>query len=136
MKLTDAMRLADKLEIPDLRKGYIEMRVVAWGGEKPPSCAIGGAAIAAGLWSPEFTVAPDGEQWLTSLSQYSAAFPDAFGLGEIQNAIDFCCPACENRESALRGWQYLRQVIIHLYDDHLWARTQIADWLDQANLQR
>ena len=49
MKFSDALRLADQLELPDLRGSFIQVKVSKWGGDKPPCCAIGGANIASGL---------------------------------------------------------------------------------------
>ena len=35
------------------------------------------------------------------------------------------CPACDSRESN-------NFLIIHLNDDHRWAREKIADWIEQS----
>lgn len=40
MLLSDALRKADEMGLPDLRRQFIEFDPAKWGGEKPPCCAI------------------------------------------------------------------------------------------------
>jgi hypothetical protein len=110
---TDYMRDADILQLPDLREGYIELNLRLWDNEKPPCCAVGGANLAAGVnlgITSDDTVLEGGRalmvgvqpSWILKLSEP--------------------CPECVVDAFS----------IIHMYDDHEWSRTKIADYLDDT----
>lgn len=127
MKFAEALRLADETGLPDLRGSYINPDISEWSNEKPPCCAIGGAAIV----SRTFVFELDEGGVLTDDSRMSAT--------DAQN--------CEDWSSILGGWvkcpvehedlhqdrikRTIKNTIIHLYDSHLWSRSKIADWLDR-----
>lgn len=122
MKLSDAMRLADEMGLPDLRESYVSNAPGLWGGEKPPCCAIGGANIATGRTT--ITVIGDEEMQWTSEEGLPIESVDGFDFPDIETY----CPVCSARD------RYVDVQIVHLYDDHKWSRTQIADWLDSLEV--
>lgn len=125
VKLSDAMREADRLGIPDLRGRYIETIVSKWGGEVPPACAIGGAAIAAGI-KYEFIETIGGTPLaLTDATVDQSMQPAVDDVDRLDFPRDRRCPVC------YQECQAIREVIICLYDSHEWSRTRIADWLDK-----
>ena len=130
MKFTQALRLADELELPDLRGQFVQLYLKDWGGEKPPCCAIGGAAVASGQVAIGFEDSPFGDTVLLALtdeaihSAESPTFDDAV-FSDLQWDLVFQCP-----EGDYPQGMSLKTIVIHLYDHHLWSRTQIADWLD------
>lgn len=119
MKFSDELRLADEIGLPDLRQAFVMVDTREWGGEKPPCCAIGGANIASG----RVRIVPD-ENGHVPNAQCLAANkrPQLHHTSDVAHDWTYC-PVCRYDEpySAL---------VIHLYDNHLWSRTQIADWLD------
>lgn len=109
LTFSEAMREADRMGLPDRRGFFIELDVSAWGGEKPPCCAIGGANVVA----------------------KGVEVIDARVFGRMMYEVSpkallkkILCPACVECVGAA-NW-----VVPHLYDSHLWSRTHIADWLD------
>ena len=134
MKFSDALRLADQLELPDLRGSFIQVKVSKWGGDKPPCCAIGGANIASGLvvidtFRDVTTYTRKGKEiiekyvFLTYNSKLSRA--DHWFNSE---KIVFCM-ICE-RLSIPRDRFDLIGLVVHLYDNHLLSRTLVADYFD------
>jgi hypothetical protein len=115
MTMMDAMRLADEIGLPDYRGDFVHRYARDWGGEKPPSCAIGGANIAVG----RAVISPDDDGWVPSTQHIAAGH----WWGPVGILTD--CPVC-----ALANAYPLHQLTAHLYDDHEWSRTQVADWLD------
>ena len=115
MKTSDAMRRADELGLPDLQGGFIQEYSGDWNGEKPPCCAIGGAAVVT------HGVELDEEGWLKNRSIY--ATPETSDWERIAHRDESSCPVCTKYGS-------ISASIVCLYDIHLWSRTQIADWLD------
>jgi hypothetical protein len=115
------MRLADQMGLPDRRASFIEGDLSKWEGEKPPCCAIGGASVASRSFQFESTV----DQILSDESLNSARFINAcHDWHEFVAYRVYACPVCPIiKDSAYRA-------CIHLYDAHLWSRTQIGDWLD------
>jgi hypothetical protein len=111
----EALRLADEMGLPDKRQAFIEADTRLWGGEKPPCCAIGGANIASG----RVQIVPE-HGWVP-LRQIHAA-SDWSWIGKQTRRR---CPSCGRSVGFQEGG-----VIAHIYDDHKWSRTQIADWLD------
>lgn len=136
MKFSDALRLADEMELPNLRQNYVERTMENWGGEKPPCCAIGGANVAAGRVTYDWH---GDERWdgknqgfepihkLTSTAELT--FQQYWGpvLAEDVN-----CPGEFGEGHCGALYQELSEAIIHLYDSHEWSRTRIADWLDEV----
>lgn len=110
----------DEMELPDLRGKFVELDTSKWGGEKPPCCAIGGANVAARRF--EFEVDEDG--WLTFQSRESARRRD--GLVDFSSSRINCPYSTCVQSAGVAAYA----IIIHLYDYHLWSRTQIADYLD------
>jgi hypothetical protein len=133
MKLSEAMRLADELELPELRGEYVAQVVEKWGGEKPPCCAIGGAAIACGGWQPEFIESYGGKRLvLTGTAYVSAMMPQVDDAELLSRQCRRQCPVCRARfyeRFPQRGWTF-RYYIEHLFDQHKWSRTRIANWID------
>ena len=120
MKTSEALRLADEMGLPDRHGVYVEGAVRNWGGEKPPCCAVGGAAIAAGLRiTPEKGVVP---AWQIS----AATRPNTSDWAALPNAVACPVEGCYRNEK----WCGDTGIISHLYERHRWSRTRIADWLD------
>lgn len=146
-KLSNALRLADAMELPDLRGDWLETNVDHWGGEKPPCCAIGGANIASGR-TPIVTgegVDDDGlmkinqegeavERWARAegrIESLSGFVEYDEWLDRLDSSFDLViCPAPPSECAQPGQGRYLDNIVVHLYDDHLWTRTEIADWLD------
>lgn len=121
MKLSDAMRLADEIGLPDLRRKFVQRHTLLWAGEKPPCCAIGGANIAAGhVWIVPFDGMVPHEQMVAASS--TEGF-DGIPTGSVK------CPGGGCDEVGVEA-----VVIICLYDRHDWSRTRIADWLDTLDV--
>ncbi len=121
MKLSDAMREADARELPNLRFRFIQVAKDRWGGEKPPCCAIGGANVVRGI---PFKF--NGKL----LAQDSAFAAQAIDWAELAPCdAEWTCPVSP---VACLGSKDTLNTITHLYDHHLWSRTQIADWLDEV----
>ena len=114
-----ALRLADERGLPNNRGAYIRAAATNWKGEKPPCCAIGGAALVSGV----------GIKWRAGLKTPIVA-----------NIDDFKTPLTSDWEQIkdkfvtppvpMSGKPRVRHVIEQLYDRHYWSRTQVADWLD------
>jgi hypothetical protein len=125
MKHSDAMRKADELGLPDRRGVWVSRFPSEWAGEKPACCAIGGANVAAGNLSfaqgvGVITTDPD-----------RAMSTDGFDVPNVSRSW----LRCPHKRCYASGRDYgphsqLRDMVAHLYDDHGWGRTQIADWLD------
>ena len=124
MNLADAMREADRLGLPDHRNDWIEENTTQWGGDLPPCCAIGGAAIAAGL----VAIVPEGG--LVPVDQYYALGDAQWHFVDIEDEA-IVCPSCAEGNPE----QIPLFMTMHLYDHHNWSRTQIADWLDSLEVQ-
>ena len=123
MTTAEALRAADRAELPDLRNSYIEASVAAWGGEKPPCCAIGGAALMSGVMM-EFSA--DNRLVVNEDKFFRPLTSDWQAVGNMK----VTCPACLP-STYPRAWQGVGDAAIaHLYDVHGWSRTEIADWLD------
>lgn len=122
MKFTQALRMADELGLPDLRNQFIEERLQKWNGEKPPCCAIGGANIAAGLFEFDAVITPSDETWLTVASVESATKHSYIPARMV------ACP----HSACVAGKGLMSVRIAHLYDDHEWSRTRIAEWLERV----
>lgn len=125
MKVSDAMRLADEMGIPDARHMYIERNIATWDGERPRCCAIGGAAVASG----SFRMKVDSFGYLIPDSASSA-----MDLTRCDDRINFARPRlvdCPCGDGIRLKHRY--QAAIHLYERHKWSRTQIADWLDSLD---
>ena len=127
-KLSDAMRLADEMGLPDLQNEFVAGIVDDWGGEKPPCCAIAGANIASGRVriEPVNRVVPHWQQLAVQRTggfDYPKRFPKCPASNEVP-------PEGESFGCSYSGSGSTRSRIIHLYDDHGWSRTEIADWLD------
>ena len=115
MKTSDALRRADELGLPNLKKKYILENSHEWGGEKPPCCAIGGAAVV----TRGVELKEDG--WIKDKSIYST--PETDDWERIAHRDTSNCLVFTKYGS-------ISTSIICLYDNHLWSRTRIADWLD------
>ena len=126
MKVSEAMRLADELGLPDLRNGFIQVYTPGWKGEKPACCAIGGAAVASRSF--QFEARDDG--MLTYVAQMSATSANRCEDWKSLRRWRRQCPVCKRGQSTAYG------VVMHLYDRHWWSRTQIADWLDATEAKR
>ena len=137
MKFSDALRLADQLELPDLRGSFVQVKVSKWGGDKPPCCAIGGANIASGLvvvdtFTDVATYTHKGEEtiekyvFLTYTSKLSRA--DHWFNSE---KIVFCM-ICERLSIPRDRFDLigLASLAVHLYN-HLLSRTLVADYIIQ-----
>lgn len=122
MKFADALREADARGLPDLRNRYIAHDIRKWVGEKPPCCAIGGAAVVSGSF--EFETEPESD-YLSRHSYMSAQTADRCEDWKAIQKVVAGCPACPEKDTTY-------YTITHLYDDHEWSRTQIADWLDEV----
>lgn len=109
---TDYMREADGRELPDLRMAFIEYDTAKWGGEKPPCCAVGGANICAGV---PYVVGEDG---FVLRGMQVNSVPEWLDAASISGKCHLCGSAMHH------GWPP------HLYDEHGWSRTQIADYID------
>lgn len=118
MKLSDALRLADEMGLPQIYETYIEVDSAKWGGEKPATCALGGAIIAAGLWRAEVEhgLVKDANHLYKSL-------PAEWVV--LRGADPLCCPVppCGVINDSA-------SMVIHLNDAHHWERSSIADYLD------
>lgn len=132
MKFTDALRLADELEIPDQRHTFVIADISKWNGEKPLCCAIGGANAAAGKTiievrehEPRYLTVDsivsfrNWSHWPALATPFSGRRPSiclSSGLG------------CEPRVSVAGN---MAGAVIHLYDKHNFSRTQIAEYLEK-----
>lgn len=127
MKLSDAMRLADEMGLPDARGQWVSKHVSEWEGEKPACCAIGGANVAVGNLSFS-QLSPDGDV-RTDLQR--AASTEGFDVPNVSRSW-LRCPhkRCYASGRDFGPHSQLRDMVAHLYDDHAWSRTTIADWLD------
>ena len=120
-RLTDMLRKADLLELPDTPGVYIEAYTSLWGGEKPPCCAIGGANVARG----EQMDIVDGK--ITNILSFMT-----LEHMEVDNIkVPARCPVCGKNRAVLNQ---LESCVIHLYDDHRLSRTEIADMLEGADV--
>lgn len=127
MRVSDYMRLADQLKIPDRRRGFIEQFTIKWKGEGPSACAIGGASIASGHCSVELT--EDGRMLTSKSIEQSTSVPDAEDWMEFKYVHYLLkCPACP--DGITQNTNFF-EMTIHLYDDHRWSRSQVADYLDR-----
>lgn len=122
MKFSDALREADARGLPDLRNRYIAHDTRKWVGEKPPCCAIGGAAVVSGSF--EFEMNQE-SGFLSGHSYHSAETADHCEDWEDIVQGTSWCPVCHIKGAT-------DDIVVHLYDTHLWSRTQIADWLDEV----
>lgn len=130
MKLAEYLRLADEMGIPDLRNGYIHSVVDNWEGELPPSCAIGGAAVAARDFQYESFQIYNRTVLTDESSKSAENVPSAEDWDLVENTYTWC-PLRPCQEIKLP----ITSMVIHLYDDHSWTRTQIADWLDSIEIK-
>ena len=135
MNFQEALRRADEMRLPDLRMMFIQPYIRRWEGEVPPCCAIGGAAVASGDFKFEledFTLQlHSGGQRLTRDSErtsYSA--PSCSNWEDVARKVDYAiaCPATPCPDGYRSNSLY--ELVVHLYDDHEWSRTQIADYFD------
>lgn len=119
MKLPEALRLADAMELPNARGHFITINVSEWGGEKPPCCAIGGANIATRAVTIEIENGQVTNETVSAAQKYywwfTAASSEFFSMK---------CP-CDSRRDTVP------HTVMHLYDVHNWSRSRIADWLDE-----
>lgn len=120
MKTSDALRKADELGYPIVRGKYIEQSVSKWHDEIPPTCAIGGAALVCGT-KPTLSI---GRNYVTNDGDFVTPASDDWT--EVTQVPIFCPENCGEDPD------YAHYMIPHLFDIHLWSRTQIADWLDNV----
>lgn len=105
MKLSEAIRLGSMLR----PQGFGELCTERNG--ELATCALGAAEEAAA-------------------EQFSGASDDTEGEGDVYTIFATtldkkrACPACK-----WVGRQAVKHTIVHLNDDHLWTREQIADWV-------
>ena len=128
MNFQEALRRADEMGLPDLRMMFIQPYIRRWEGEAPPCCAIGGAAVASGDF--KFELDSVGQR-LTRDSEASARrAPTCSNWEDIASKLDYqiACPATPCPDGLPASSLY--SLVQHLYDDHGWSRTQIADYLD------
>lgn len=128
MKLSEAMRLADEMSIPNRRRSYIETDTRKWKGKLPPSCAIGGANVAS-----RYFVCSTCEDGLLTSQSHATAVP----IGHFDGVEPFLeiapfveCPHNHRQRCCPSESDELVDIIIHLYDDCRWSRTRIAAWLE------
>lgn len=122
MKFSEALREADARGLPDRCAAFIARDTREWMGEKPPCCAIGGAAVVSGSF--QFEVDPE-SGYLMEHSRLSAQTADRCDdWKDIVHGTSWC-PMCRYKDPTYN-------MVMHLYDAHLWSRTQIADWLDEV----
>ncbi|MDE2104175.1 MAG: hypothetical protein KGL39_43460, partial [Patescibacteria group bacterium] len=97
MKVSEAMRLADEMGLPNLRRDFIAQCLLMWEGEKPPCCAIGGAAVASRDF--RFEEASDEQGFLSDESyrsaQYALSCSDWDAIAN--NLCNVFCPDCGRR---------------------------------------
>ncbi len=108
MKLIEALREADRRGFPQIKENYFEENTSKWTSEIPPSCALGGALMAAGLIHFQKNVA------MTPLSD--RVTPSEW-FGE-----DLPCDLCESSNGG--------NLVPHLNDYHELTRTEIANYLE------
>lgn len=120
-----AMRRADDLGLPDARKDFIVECILDWEGhERPPCCAIGGAAFAAGQ-EIEWCVV-EGVQYVAN----AAAFERVPTSDWEHIAYRLAIPPEYSYNDEVGKALTIYRIIIDLYDEAGWSRTQIADWLE------
>lgn len=111
MSIQDAMRMADKLKIRNSRGFFIMGTDKEPKGNYYPSCAIGAAAQVTGDYSRN-----KGDGSAANLKKVSN--PELLGL-------NMDCPVKTCNET-----QPVYEAIIHMYDDHKFSRSKIADKID------
>lgn len=116
-KLTtaQALRLADKFGIPEIRGKYIEAFLSKWPGEKMPCCAIGAAALVCGT-RPKIE---DGAV-INGKDFQDVNSSDWHKLKYIEKVHPVYSCSCS-----------LGYTIMNLFDKHKWTRTAIADWIEE-----
>lgn len=132
MKLSEALREADRRGIPNIRGNFWSSRKNMWNGEMWPACAIGAANVVAGN---------------ARLVRYNDKFHIEGTINQLwgfeySQAIHYVCPAYDEEaiyqkqkcRCHLRYPGGMKHSIIHLYDFHRWTRTQIADWIDSLEV--
>lgn len=117
---SDAMRKADELGYPNRHEEYMEQNKSKWVDGIPQCCAIAGANIVLG--NVDITAEPDLEGCLP-WAEVRKCWVLPKGLEKVVQG----CPSGEEckytHNCSIEFW------IIHLYDDHKWTRSQVADWL-------
>lgn len=153
MKTSDALRLADELGSYRIIGDFVETSESMWATarraartskrryinpEIPPTCAIGGAALASrafsiyqepplGSWDSGWRIdgnpeVPDTDDW---------------ELINRDRGYNVICPkrcVSQGDKHIHRMFSSYRDAIIHLNDTHNWTRSRIADWLDTQDL--
>ncbi len=112
MKLIEALREADRRGFPQIKHFYFEPNTSKWSGEVPPSCALGGALMAAGMIHVELNNNME--------SVADSSMPEEWRMGGVQ------CELCGEADYHDSNDSF----IPHLNDDHGLTRTEIADYLE------
>lgn len=122
MKFTEALRLADEMELPDSVGQFMVYKIEEWDGEKPPCCAIGGADIA----SRNVTYKIRDNIRAYNIELFTSSFLEMSERYDDEGLPDsLSCPFHLTKIPFP-----LIELIAHLYDTHLWTRTKIAEFLE------
>ena len=126
MNFQEALRRADGMGLPDLRMMFIQPYIRLWEGEAPPCCAIGGAAVASG----DFKFQSVGQRLTLGSERSARSALSCSNWVDVARKVDYAiaCPATPCPDGYRSNSLY--ELVMHLYDDHGWSRTQIADYLD------
>ena len=135
MSFVEALREADRLEWPTVSGIYYSPFKVQGDGERPCGCAIGAACFVAERLL--FEDRDDGEFSIIA-SPETAGLWDAtnvwgngwgqVGTGEPAGSGPCGIAPCKGGEDDDT------KTVAHLFDDHHWSYSEIADWLERIGV--